>query len=53
MGGGLGNWRFDSRSSQGMKREWLEWKVIQLINAGHTKKYARERAKHLYRQRSR
>lgn len=53
MGSGLGNWRFDSRSSQERKREWLDWKIIQLINAGHTKKYARVRAKQLYRDLSR
>lgn len=46
-------WSLDSRSTQQHKRDWLDSKVASLIRAGHTKKFARERAKQLYRDLSR
>lgn len=53
MGASKGNWSFDSRSSKEQKRDWIDWKVSSLIRGGHTKKFAWQKAKQLYRELSR
>ncbi len=51
--GSKGNWLFDSRSSKEQKRDWIDSKAIYLISRGHTRAYARQKAKELYRNLSR
>ena len=51
--GSKGNWLFDSRSSKEQKRDWIDSKASYLISRGHTRAYARQKAKELYRDLSR
>lgn len=48
-----GTWDRDIRDSKEWKRDWIEGKVKLLIRNGHTRKFAREKAKQLYREISR
>ena len=48
-----GIWGWDTRSSKEWKQDWIEAKVKALIQGGHTRKFAREKAKQLYRELSR
>ena len=51
--GSKGNWLFDSRSSKEQKRDWIDSQAIYLISRGHTRSYARRKAKEMYRDLSR
>ncbi len=53
MGASKGRWNFDNRSSKEQKRDWIDWKADSLIRGGHTKKFAWQKAKQLYRELSR
>lgn len=54
MGSSKGQWWLDDRrSSQAYKRDWIDHKTASLIKDGHTKQFARAKAKTLYRELSR
>lgn len=40
-------------SSKEWKREWIDSKTADLVRKGHSKQYARAKAKYLYREQSR
>lgn len=46
---GSRGWEYDSRTSKEYKRDWLDSRINQLVAAGHSKQFARAKAKQMWR----